>query len=153
MNFLYKQNFYKWNKIIKFFRGTLVFSLVFLLAFSPISPVINLPFSDEKIRLGFEVQKAEAAYANGYSYSRSITILETKVTGSSDLTNFPVLISFTEPEFKVGGSGHVTSDNGFDIIFKPDVDGETIDYDNTNNVLYIEYTLAELVYTKTPEAL
>jgi hypothetical protein len=39
------------------------------------------------------------------------------------------------------------------LYFKPDIDGETIDYDNTNNVLYIEYTLAELVYTKTPEAL
>lgn len=93
------------------------------------APVLNIPEpeSGEKISLGLEVKRAEAQYSSGYSYRRTITIQESQVTGGSNLTNFPVLMSFTEPELKTtGNGGKVTDGEGDDIIFASDVDGNTV---------------------------
>lgn len=54
-----------------------------------------------------------------YSYGKKITIDNTKVSGSSSLTDFPVLISFTDNDLKsTSNSGYVHSSNGYDITFK-----------------------------------
>ena len=47
-----------------------------------------------------------------------ITIDNTKVSGSSDLTNFPILFSHTADWLKtVGNGGHVRHSSGYDIVF------------------------------------
>jgi hypothetical protein len=55
-----------------------------------------------------------------FTYSRSITIDHTKC-GSSDSSNFPVLVSLSDVTLKtVGNSGHVQNSNGYDIYFYSD---------------------------------
>jgi len=66
-----------------------------------------------------------AAYNNGYTYRRAVTIDYTKVSGSSDLSNFPVLVDITNNSLRTtGNSGSVTNSNGYDIIFTA-ADGTT----------------------------
>jgi hypothetical protein len=67
-----------------------------------------------------------------YNYKASLTIDNTKVSGSADLTNFPVLISGTyagadgKPDLRtVANGGNVTSASGYDIIFTSDAEGNT----------------------------
>jgi hypothetical protein len=58
------------------------------------------------------------AQPSGYSYGKKITIDYTKVSGSSSLTDFPVLLSFTDNDLRTtSNSGYVQSSNGYDIIF------------------------------------
>ncbi|MCG6945128.1 MAG: DUF2341 domain-containing protein, partial [Deltaproteobacteria bacterium] len=53
-----------------------------------------------------------------FSCSIPITIDSTKVSGTSDLINFPVLISLTDIGLKTTANcGHVQNSNGYDIIF------------------------------------
>lgn len=60
-------------------------------------------------------------HPSGYSYYRGITIDHTKVAGSSDLENFPVLISIKDNDYRsVSNGGSVESTNGYDIIFTDD---------------------------------
>lgn len=66
------------------------------------------------------------AFGNGYSYRRTLTIDYTKVGGSANLTNFPVLVSGTYSYLAtVGNGGRVTNANGYDIIFTSDSAGST----------------------------
>ena len=52
----------------------------------------------------------------GFSYSLDITI--NAASGSSDLTDFPVLVSFADALLRSeSNGGHVTSDSGYDIVF------------------------------------
>lgn len=112
------------NKSVEFLRGALTFILVLLWAFSPMLSTLKVPFSNEKIKLGFEVKKAEASFDNGYTYRRTITIQNGQVIGSANFTGFPVLVSFTEPEFRhTDSSGHVTDLGGDDIVFASDTQG------------------------------
>src|SRR5689334_3168710 len=54
--------------------------------------------------------------AQGYTYAKTITIQGSKITGT--VTNFPVLISFTDANLKrTTFGGHVQSANGYDIVF------------------------------------
>jgi len=58
------------------------------------------------------------AQSIGYTYYKQITIQSSKVSGGADLTNFPVLISFTDTDLRtVANSGHVQNSNGYDIVF------------------------------------
>lgn len=53
---------------------------------------------------------------SGYDYYKYITIRSDKVPG--DLTNFPVLISLTDPDIRtVADGGRVQNANGYDVIF------------------------------------
>ncbi|MGC1391256.1 MAG: DUF2341 domain-containing protein, partial [Bacteroidales bacterium] len=62
----------------------------------------------------------------GYSYSRDIIL--NAASGSSDLTDFPALISITLPELKtIPNLGHVSNANGYDIIFT-DQSGNKLDH-------------------------
>ncbi len=114
---------------IKFFTAFLILAWFF----TPLVPIINISNegTGSKMSLGVEVNKAEAQFANGYSYRRTITIQESQVTGTSNLTNFPVLMSFTEPEFRTtANGGNVTDAQGDDIIFTSDAAGSTpLDYE------------------------
>jgi hypothetical protein len=54
----------------------------------------------------------------GYNFERNISIDHTKVTGGSDLYNFPVLVNISSQDFlKNEPAGDITNANGFDIIF------------------------------------
>ena len=56
-------------------------------------------------------------YNPNWQFRKKITIDHTKVSGS-DLSNFPVLIKYTDPELKsVNFGGHVGQDNGNDLSF------------------------------------
>src|SRR5438034_252721 len=61
-----------------------------------------------------------------FKYRKRITIDPSKVSGSNDLIDFPVLINITSDNDlrTVSNSGHVESSNGYDIVFT-DADGFT----------------------------
>ena len=62
--------------------------------------------------------------ASGYSYYRTITVDNTKVSGSSNLTDFPMLVGGTYSYLKdTGNGGKVTNSNGYDIEFSSNSDG------------------------------
>ena len=59
-----------------------------------------------------------AWYSSSWSNRKSITIDHTKVSGSSNLTNFPVLISVTDANLKtVANGGSVGKTDGTDMLF------------------------------------
>lgn len=62
-----------------------------------------------------------------YKYRKRITFDPAKVAGPTDLTNFPVLIKINSDNDlrSTSNSGHVESNNGYDIIFTSD-DGVTV---------------------------
>lgn len=54
----------------------------------------------------------------GYLYSKVITVPAANVSGGSNHLNFPVLFHVTDPDLRtIANGGHVSSSNGFDIIF------------------------------------
>jgi RHS repeat-associated protein len=66
--------------------------------------------------------------SNGYSYQRAIVIDHTKVP-NTDQVNFPFLFNTTDPTLALAtatNGGHVTSPNGYDIIFTSDPAGQNI---------------------------
>ncbi|CAB1057424.1 Beta-galactosidase (EC [Olavius sp. associated proteobacterium Delta 1] len=62
----------------------------------------------------------------GFSYRRKITIDNTQVSGSADLTDFPALISLTSQSYL--SSAYVTDAQGDDIIFVGE-DGRQLDHE------------------------
>ncbi|MCG8373731.1 MAG: DUF2341 domain-containing protein [Balneolales bacterium] len=82
-------------------------------------------------------QQSVFAQVQGYSQRLKAHVNAAQVYGDTDLTNFPVLISFTSSRFAdTSNGGDVESSNGYDIIFTA-ADGTTIlshqieSYDNT----------------------
>ena len=66
-----------------------------------------------------------APFLTGYDCRKSITIDASRVSGSSDLTDFPMLVSFTDTDLAtVANGGDVTNSSGFDIVFT-ESDGTT----------------------------
>ncbi len=64
-----------------------------------------------------------ACATSTYSYQRALVIDHTKVP-NTDQTNFPVLVSVTDPLLAAAANGgHVSSPNGYDIIFATDPAG------------------------------
>jgi len=56
------------------------------------------------------------AQLSGYSYGKTITIQGSKISGT--VTNFPVLISFTDNNLRTtSNGGHVRNASGYDIAF------------------------------------
>lgn len=65
----------------------------------------------------------------GYLYYRDITIDNTKVSGSSNHSNFPLLFSHSADWLKTTGNGGlITDSNGYDIIFTSP--GGSVQYDH-----------------------
>ena len=79
-------------------------------------------------------------FSLSYKYERNITIDYTRVSGGSDLFNFPVLFSLTGQNFLRNlPTGQITNANGFDIIFTDDnynkLDHQIEYYNGTNGDL------------------
>lgn len=54
----------------------------------------------------------------GYAYVRQITTQHQEVMGTSNLIDFPLLVSFSSPELRTTAhGGHVQNVNGYDILF------------------------------------
>ncbi len=69
------------------------------------------------------------AFTSGYCYRKLISIDHTKVSGSSDLTNFPLLVKLTDPDLRsTANNGQVENTNGYDIIFTDDT-GTALDHE------------------------
>jgi hypothetical protein len=70
------------------------------------------------------------SYPDTYRYRRAFVIDHTQVP-NSDQTNFPVLISITDPSLRsVANGGNVEDANGYDIVFASDVAGQSpLDYE------------------------
>ncbi len=72
------------------------------------------------------VSNQSYAQLAGYGFKKKISIDNTKVSGTSDLTDFPMLVSFTDADLRtVANGGSVTSSNGYDIAFT-ESDGVTV---------------------------
>jgi hypothetical protein len=65
-----------------------------------------------------------------FTCSIPLTIDSSKVSGSEDLDNFPVLISLTNTSLKTTGScGYVQNSNGYDIIFSDATQTTRLDHE------------------------
>ncbi|MEQ8337900.1 MAG: DUF2341 domain-containing protein [Cyclobacteriaceae bacterium] len=64
----------------------------------------------------------------GYGYGKTITIDANQVSGSSALTNFPVMVRISgDNDLRTSSNGgHVEHANGYDIIFTSDQAGTTV---------------------------
>ncbi len=79
----------------------------------------------------------------GYTQRLKGHVNSAEVFGSTDLTNFPVLISFTSARFRhTSSGGEVENINGYDILFTTD-DGSTI---MSHQIENYEPTTGELVF-------
>ncbi|MEM7298244.1 MAG: DUF2341 domain-containing protein, partial [Bacteroidota bacterium] len=77
-----------------------------------------------------------------YSFKKAVTINSSMVSGSSDLTDFPVLISFTDAQLaSTGNGGNVESTNGYDIRFTYQDDVSFLDHE----IEYYDETTGEYV--------
>jgi Concanavalin A-like lectin/glucanases superfamily/Domain of unknown function (DUF2341) len=53
-----------------------------------------------------------------YLYRKALTVPHAQVSGGSDLLNFPLLLSLTDPQLATAAhGGYVQNSNGYDIIF------------------------------------
>tara|TARA_B100000809_G_C15139852_1_gene532593 strand:- start:5504 stop:7291 length:1788 start_codon:yes stop_codon:yes gene_type:complete len=70
-----------------------------------------------------------AANSLGYTWEAVISIDHTKVSGQSDLSDFPMLIKVTNTDLKsISNGGKVESINGFDIVFA-DMNDNLLDHE------------------------
>lgn len=54
----------------------------------------------------------------GYTLGKQVAVQHSQVSGTSNLINFPLLVSFTDNDLKtMGNEGNVENVNGYDIIF------------------------------------
>ena len=60
-----------------------------------------------------------SAQLPGYSYYKKLTTQESQITvGTTNLTNFPVLVRITDPELRhTSFGGNIKNTNGYDIQF------------------------------------
>lgn len=78
------------------------------------------------------VQDTGGFFPNGYSYRRKITINESSVSGSGNLSNYPVLIDGTYSYLKtVSNGGKIEHASGYDIRFES-IDGVKLDHEIEN---------------------
>src|SRR3989344_5710035 len=77
--------------------------------------------------------KETKAWDNGYTFRSTLTVDNTKVAGTANLTSFPMLFTGTfdgtggEPDLRTtANGGNVTDAQGDDIIFTSDAAGSTV---------------------------
>jgi hypothetical protein len=92
-----------------------------------------LYFPRPLIIISLSVIITDEVLAQNFQHRKKFYIDNTQVQGSADHTNFPVLVSFTDPSFAtISNSGYVTNSNGYDIVFTSS-DGLTqLDHELTN---------------------
>ncbi len=77
----------------------------------------------------------------GYSFHKVITIDSDSVSGSGSLTDYPLLVTFTDADLAtIANGGNVQNDNGYDIIF---TDSNLVVYDHQIE----EYNASTGLYT------
>ncbi len=84
------------------------------------SSSVNQYDSASGVDLGTEITLTEAStwYNDNWAYRKPVTIDADQVSGSSNLTNFPVLVSLTDVNLKsTSNGGKVAQTNGGDIVF------------------------------------
>ena len=81
-------------------------------------------YADNSAKANIKVTNVPGVYTNGYSYRRKITIDNTKVSGSSNFTDFPVLFDTTSTDI----SSKVQNASGWDIRFEL-ADGTKLDHE------------------------
>ncbi|MDR9414883.1 MAG: DUF2341 domain-containing protein, partial [Gracilimonas sp.] len=90
------------------------------------------------ISLGTEIASAQVS---GYDFRKKYVVNNGQVSGTTNLTNFPVLIELTDNDFRTtGNGGDVESPNGYDIVFTSDdgstvLDHELVDYNASTGLI------------------
>ncbi|MBA7712624.1 hypothetical protein ES703_121607 [subsurface metagenome] len=80
---------------------------------------------------------SNAQWLTGYGYRKPIEVDESLVPGSTDLTDYPLLVSFTDPNLAhTSFGGYMEHANGYDVDFTASdgtttLDFEIEEYDNT----------------------
>lgn len=70
------------------------------------------------LAVSLEAFGRDAWFSNDYRFRKKLTIDSALVTGASDLTNFPVLISFTDTALRTtANGGKIRNASGHDLIF------------------------------------
>src|SRR5262249_8658568 len=70
------------------------------------------------MNFGLTISSTGAWYNTSWPYRKAITIDHTKVSGSSSLSSFPLLVSVTDANLKtVANGGGVGKSDGTDILF------------------------------------
>jgi hypothetical protein len=76
------------------------------------------------------VLSREAWFNSAYHHKKQITIPHASVSGGSDLSSFPLLISMTDADLKsVANGGNVQNGSGFDIIFTNNQETAKLDHE------------------------
>jgi len=71
---------------------------------------------------------AFATQVTGYDWEAVITIDNTMVSGTNNLTDFPIVITLNYPDLKTtSNGGGVTDNNGYDIVFA-DMNNDQLDH-------------------------
>ncbi|MEM9326010.1 MAG: DUF2341 domain-containing protein, partial [Bacteroidota bacterium] len=69
-------------------------------------------------------------FVEGYSYRMGVTVPAANVSGSGDLTDFPLLVDITNDDIRsVSNGGHVQNDNGYELKFAT-LDGTDLTYES-----------------------
>lgn len=93
---------------------------------------------------------AFGAFANGYTYRRSVTFDSSKVSGSTDLTDFAVLFCGTYAYLADSSNGgNVESSSGHDIRFEL-ADTTKLDHEIQTTTGYINTTGAVCMWIRIP---
>jgi hypothetical protein len=95
-------------------------------------------------------------YGFNFDFCKKITVDNTQVSGSSDLSDFPLLVNITSNDLRsVANNGRVESDQGDDIIFRTSdctkLDHEIEKYDATAGTLVAWVRVPTLSYNSDTE--
>lgn len=92
-----------------------------------------------------------AWYNSNWQYRKEITIDKSKVSGSSNHSNFPILIKITDSDLKyTGNGGHVGKSNGGDILFTSADETTKLDHELQK---YVSTTGEIIAWVKIPSLL
>ncbi len=106
----------------------------------------------------FDIEQLQSAdvslawYDSSWQYRQTVTINESMVTGSSNLSNFAVLVSVTDANLKsVGNGGKVGQTDGGDLLFTSSdgttkLDHQIESYDATTGTLLVWVEVPSLSY-------
>jgi len=87
----------------------------------------------------------------GYSYGKQLLVNSAQVSGATNLTDFQMLVSFTDTDLRtIANGGHVSHANGYDIIFTLADCGTVLDHQIEK---YIATTGEYIAWVKIPTLL
>lgn len=74
-------------------------------------------------------QSSLPSQLTGFSFRRTLTIPHTLVSGTGNLTDFPVMVSITDPSLRsASNGGHVAHNQAFDLLFT-DLQGDRLSHE------------------------